>query len=60
MADDEHVFRPESGEDDEGYHCWRWVCDCGSYGRWNYQSRNVAVYAWARHAGVDPTTIDQP
>ena len=32
---------------------WRWVCACGSKGRWQCQSDNVAYHAWKRHAGLE-------
>lgn len=28
---------------------WRYVCSCGSRGRWTYQSDNVPYHAWLRH-----------
>jgi len=28
---------------------WRYVCSCGSRGRWTFQSENVPYHAWLRH-----------
>ena len=28
---------------------WRWRCSCGSKGRWQGQSDNVAYHAWENH-----------
>jgi hypothetical protein len=28
---------------------WRYVCSCGSRGRWTFQSDNVPYHAWLRH-----------
>lgn len=46
--------RVDEERDADGYTRWRWVCSChdfsrGGLGRWNYQSDNVARYAWQRH-----------
>jgi hypothetical protein len=45
-VDTEHVVR--NGVD-EGWR-WRWVCECGSRGQWNWQSDNVAKVAHRKHA----------
>ncbi|MFA7264833.1 MAG: hypothetical protein WC054_00735 [Candidatus Nanopelagicales bacterium] len=37
---------------EEGSDVWRWVCGCGSVGRWQSQSGAVAYHAWRRHAGL--------
>jgi hypothetical protein len=28
---------------------WRYVCSCGSCGRWTYQSPSVPYHAWRKH-----------
>lgn len=28
---------------------WRYVCSCGSRGRWTFQSDNVPYHAWVKH-----------
>lgn len=32
---------------------WRWECACGSTGRWQSQSPNVAYHAWRAHVRRD-------
>lgn len=41
-----------------GWYEWRWICGCGSRGRWQNQSPSAASYAWAKHAGVEPFEAD--
>lgn len=31
---------------------WRWLCSCGSRGRWQAQSDNASYHDWLRHCGV--------
>lgn len=41
---------------------WRWACDCGSVGNWNYQSAWAAYHAWLRHMDkndLEPIAIDR-
>jgi hypothetical protein len=28
---------------------WRWICKCGSKGKWTYQSDNVPYHSWITH-----------
>jgi hypothetical protein len=32
---------------------WRWLCSCGSRGRFTMQSPNVPYHGWLRHVGLD-------
>lgn len=47
--------RVDEERDSDGYTRWRWVCTCTTrtgrniFGRWNYQSDNVARVAWQQH-----------
>lgn len=52
----EHEFARDWDEDrtNDGsfFEMWRWLCSCGSRGRWQSQSDNVAYHAWLKHCGV--------
>jgi hypothetical protein len=48
---DGHAYSlDEDHEDDRG---WRWLCSCGSRGRFTMQSPNVSYHGWLRHVGLD-------
>ena len=48
--DHKHYFRRESeGSYRTGDTRWRWTCECGARGRWQYQSPNVSYHQWIVH-----------